>query len=111
MKEGMMTVYRLNTWEKFKARVLELRPKTVFYLAQPHPLRTPPLGLRLTFYHDQDMYVFVDYADGASLAKTRIPVTNHTNKIHAEVREQDICDFLSDNFPWVEPASLPPFMY
>jgi len=88
-----------------------LHPETIFYISQNHPLRTPPLGLRLTFYNGQDMYVFVDYADGASLAKTRIPVTNHTNKIHAEVREQDVRDFLSNNFPRVKLVSFSPFMY
>lgn len=106
-----MTVHHIRTWEEFKALSLKLHPETVFYLAQPHPFRSPPLGLRLTFYNEQDMYVLTDYANGVSLAKTGIPITNHTDRIHAEIREQDIRGFLSDNFPWVEPVSLPPFMY
>jgi len=106
-----MTVHRVSHWNEFKALVLKLHPETMFYLAQPHLFTNPPLGLRLTFYHGQDMYVLVDYADGASLAKTGIPVTNHLDRTHAEIREQDIRDFLFDNFPWVEPVSLPPFMY
>jgi hypothetical protein len=65
----------------------------------------------MTFYNNKDMYVFVDYADGTSLVKTGIPVTNYTDKIHVEVRDQDIRRFLIDNFPWVKPVSLPPFMY
>ncbi|UCH01386.1 MAG: hypothetical protein JSV20_05765 [Candidatus Bathyarchaeota archaeon] len=106
-----MSVYRLNTWEEFRMQIMVLHPETIFYLAQPHPLRAPPLGLRLTFYHNQDMYVFVDYADGPSLVKTGIPITNHMNRVQAEIREQDIRDFLSHHFQWVELASLPPFMY
>ena len=106
-----MAITHVPIWDNFKEIVLELHPNTMFYISQPHPLKTPPLGLRLTFYHDQDMYVFVDYADGDSLAKTGIPVTNHMDKINAEVREQDIRDFLSNSFPWIKLVSLPPFMY
>jgi len=106
-----MTVYRIHQWENFKAQVLDLHPETIFYLGQPHPLRKPPLGLRMTFYHNHDMYVFVDYANGVILRKTGIRVTNHEDKIHAEVREQDIHDFLIENFPWIKLSSLPPFMY
>jgi len=106
-----VTVHHVRTWEEFKTLALKLHPETIFYLAQPHLFRNPPLGLRLTFYHNQDMYVLTDYANGASLAKTGILIMNHTNGIHAEIREQDIRNFLSSNFPWVEPVSLPPFMY
>ncbi len=106
-----MTVHHVSSWEEFKALALKVHPDTIFYIVQPHLFTKPPLGLRLTFYHGQDMYVLVDRADGASLAKTGIPVANHLDNAHVEVREQDIRDFLSDNFPWVEPTSLPPFMY
>jgi len=106
-----MTVKHVANWEEFKKLASELLPVIIFYIEQPHPLKTPPLGLRLTFYHGQDMYVFIDYANGASLVKTGIPVKNHTDKIHAEVREEDIRDFLSNNFPLVKLVSLPPFMY
>jgi len=106
-----VTVHHTRTWEEFKALALKLRPETIFYIAQPHLFTRPPMGLRLTFYHDQDMYVLVDYADGAFLAKTGIPVTNHLDGTHAEIREQDIRDFITNNFTWVEPISLPPFMY
>lgn len=111
MGDAVLTVRHVNTWDEFKRTVLELHPNTIFYISQPHPLRFPPLGLRLTFYHDQDLYVFLDYAEGASLAKTGIQVTNHMDRINAEIREQEICDFLSNNFSWAKLASLPPFMY
>ncbi|MCJ7634780.1 hypothetical protein MUP77_20610 [Candidatus Bathyarchaeota archaeon] len=106
-----MVVHHVRSWEEFKALALNHKPDTVFYLAQPHLFRTPPLGLRLTFYHGQDMYVMTDYAKGASLVKTGIQITSPEDKVQAQVREQDIRDFLSRNFPWTELVSLPPFMY
>jgi len=106
-----MTIHRLQKWEEFKAKAFQLRPQNVFYLSEPHLFASPPLGLRLTFYHCQDMWVFVDHADGAVLAKTGITVTNHLDNAHAEIREQDIRHFISKAFPGVEPVSLPPFIY
>lgn len=106
-----MAVKHVFTWDSFKEIVMEFHPDTIFYISQPHLFKTPPLGLRLTFYHDQDMYVFTDYADGAALAKTGVPVADYMNKTDAEVREQDIRGFLSKSFPWIKLVSLPPFMY
>lgn len=106
-----MAVRRVNQWDEFKRIVLELHPATIFYLSEPHPLMNPPLGLRLTFYHDQDMYVFIDYAECSMLAKTSIPVINHMDKVNTEIREQDIRVFLENTFPWTKQVSLPPFMF
>jgi hypothetical protein len=109
--DAVLTVRHVNTWDEFKRAVLELQPATIFYISQPHPLKNPSPGLRLTFYHNQDLYVFIDSADGAFLIKTKIPVTNHIDKINAEIREQDIREFLSNNFPLINLVSFPPFMY
>ena len=106
-----MTVHRVLKWEEFRDKALSVGLRNIFYLAEPHLFSNPPLGLRLTFYDDLDMWVFVDHADGSSLAKTGIPVTNHLDITHAEIKEQDIRDFLSKVFPGVEPVSLPPFIY
>jgi hypothetical protein len=106
-----MTVHRVNAWEEFKALAIEMHPVNMFYLAEPHLFSNPPIGLRLTFYHEQDMYVFTDHPDGPRLVKTGVPITNHTDKIQVEILEKDIHKFISNNFPWVEPVSLPPFIY
>jgi len=98
-------------WEKFKGLVLTLKPDTVYYLSEPHPLKRPPLGLRLTFYHGGDIYVFTDFADGGVLRKTGIHVASSNNRIRAEIREADIRDFLSSELGEVKLVSLPPFMY
>ncbi|MDQ1279069.1 MAG: hypothetical protein QG670_329 [Thermoproteota archaeon] len=109
--DAITTVKHIQTWHNFKALASELHPDTIFYLVEPHPLRTPPIGLRLTFYHNQEMYVFQDYAEGTFLAKTGIPIANPINEATTEIREQDICDFLSNAFPWAKLVTLPPFMY
>jgi len=106
-----MPVVRVNNWEEFRRFVKEMVPDTVFYLPEPHPLRKPPLGLRLTFYHGKDMYVFTDFADGKSLKRTGIPLTNPDERVRAEVREEDIRRFLSTELGNVELVSLPPFIY
>ena len=106
-----MTVHRVALWNDFKTHVQALDPDTVFYLAEPHPLRRPPLGLRLTFYHGQDMYVFTDYADAANLHKTGIPLAGLDTQNRAELKEEDIKRFLSKELGSVKLASLPPFIY
>jgi hypothetical protein len=106
-----MAINRVNSWEKFKDLVLTLKPDTVYYLAEPHPLKKPPLGLRLTFYLQKDMYVFTDFADGETLHKTGISIINPTDEIRAEIREEDIKFFLSNELGKIKFVSLPPFMY
>jgi len=88
-----------------------LRPDTVFYLAEPHPLRKPPLGLRLTFYHGENMYVFTDFADAANLHKTGIPLANVNKKNTVELKEEEIRRFLSMHLGPIKLVSLPPFIY
>jgi hypothetical protein len=106
-----MAVHRIDSWKRFKALVTELKPETVFYLSEPHPLRRPPLGLRLTFYHGKDIYVLIDYAEGRNLKKTGIPIINPEDAVRAEVREEDIRRFLAEELGNVKLVSLPPFMY
>ena len=106
-----MTVHRVGSWNEFKSLVRSLKPETVFYLSQPHPLRKPPLGLRLTFYHERDMYVFIDFADAKVLHKTGISLTNPDDTLKVEIKEEDIRRFLSEEFIGTKFVSLPPFMY
>ncbi len=106
-----MTIYRVSSWGEFRALVQALKPETIFYLSEPHPLRKPPLGLRLTFYQGRDMYVFTDFADGKSLKRTGILLTSPDDIVRAELREEDIRRFLSMELGNLELVSLPPFMY
>lgn len=106
-----MTIYRIDAWGRFKELATTLKPEFVFYLAEPHPLRKPPLGLRLTFYDRSNMYVFIDYADGKVLHKTGIPVTEAKDDVKAEVREEDVRLFLSAELGKAKLMSLPPFIH
>lgn len=106
-----MTVNRVGNWNEFKSLVLSLQPDTVFYLSEPHPLRKPPLGLRLTFYYKQDMYVFTDFADANILHKTGIPLTDPDDRFTVEIKKDDIKRFLLEEFRGTKFVSLPPFMY
>ena len=106
-----MTVHRIFSWNEFKSLVISLKPDAVFYLSEPHPLRNPPLGLRLTFYNRMDMYVFTDFADKNVLHKTRIPLTTPDDMLKAEIKEEDIKRFLREEFHGTKCVSLPPFMY
>ena len=106
-----MTVHRVSSWNEFKSLVKSLKPETVFYLSEPHPLRNPPLGLRLTFYHEREMYVFTDLADAKVLHKTGILLTDPDEPLKVEIKEEDIRRFLSKELHGTKFVSLPPFMY
>ena len=106
-----MPIHRVDAWSNFKSLVLTLKPDIIYYLAEPHPLKKPPLGLRLTFYQGGDMYVFIDFADCETLHKTGVRIVNPLDNILAEVREEDVKNFLSTQLGKVKLVSLPPFMY
>ena len=106
-----MPIHRVESWEKFKDLFSSLNPETVYYLSEPHPLKEPPIGLRLTFYHGKDMYVFTDFADANALHRTGIPITNPKDKVKVEIKEEDIRRFLSNELGKVKLVSLPPFIY
>ena len=106
-----MVVYRIKDWNAFKRLILLFSPKTVFYIVQPHPLRCPLLGLRITFYNQKDMYLFIDYANNGFLYKTRISITNYEKENIAEIKDEHIIYFLSKHIGKINISSLPPFMY
>jgi hypothetical protein len=59
-----VTVYRVLKWGDFERHIFDLKPSIIFYHKDKHPLRQPPIGLKLTFYYEQDTYAFLDFADG-----------------------------------------------
>ncbi len=89
-----MTVYRIQSWEDFKKSVVELSPSIIFYRRDPHPLRKPPIGIRLTFYHENDMYMFIDFANGETMRKTGMPI-HAVEKGKGTVEDADIEHFLT----------------
>ena len=70
----------------------------IFYQKDQHPLRKPPISLRLTFYHGQDTYAFIDFADGTTLKKNGIPVRASVVKGEGLIDDEEIIRFLSARF-------------
>ena len=93
-----MTVYRILKWEDFEKHALDFQPSIIFYQKDKHPLRKPQIGLRLTFYHEKDTYAFIDFADGANLKKTGIPVKEAKVKDEGLIDDEEIIRFLSARF-------------
>jgi len=88
-----LAVYRILTWNEYRKLALTLKPSIIYYARDPHPLRKPPWGLKLIFYHGFDGYIFVDYADGSSLHKTKIPIRG-VNEKEIPLLVEDIESFL-----------------
>ena len=101
-----MTVYRILKWEDFEKHVLDFQPSIIFYQKDKHPLRKPPIGLRLTFYHEKDTYAFIDYADGTYLRKTGIPVKESEVKDEGLIDDDEIIRFLSTRFKNTKAKSM-----
>lgn len=67
-------IHRIQNWIQYKKLALQYKPTIIFYSRDPHPLRKPPYGLKLIFYHEFNTYIFQDYADGATCTKLRFPL-------------------------------------
>jgi hypothetical protein len=72
-------VVHVNTWAEFKQLAMALRPEFIAYDVEDVPLSRPPIGLRLVFATQSAQYVFLDFAHGASFARTNLPVNTHKN--------------------------------
>ena len=87
-------VVRTSTWEEFKKLAITLHPTFIAYAAQRSPLSRPPLGLRLVFATQSTQYVFLDFANGNALRRTKLAV--HFNASgDAYFKEEDLKDFIS----------------
>jgi len=75
-----MGIYRIQSWTQYKELALKHSPQIIFYSRDPHPLRKPPFGMKLIFYHQFDTYIFQDYANGATLFKTKIPLVDRGSR-------------------------------
>ena len=93
-----MTVYRIQKWEDFEKHALDFQPSIIFYQKDKHPLRKPPIGLRLTFYHEKDTYALIDFAEGTALKKTGIPVKASEVKDEGLIDDAEVIRFLSARF-------------
>jgi len=87
------TNIRVKSWQEFKEKAFEKKPKSVVYvIAQSIPARDHT-GLKLIFPVEGAQYIFVDSAKGDKLRRTGIPV--HTNKKgHRFLTDEDVKNFL-----------------
>jgi len=92
MKKEAKLVH-VKSWEEFKRLARALRPNSVSYSIQRSPLSKPPVGLRMMFATEEAQYVFLDFARGNSLWRTRIPVRSSESEV-ASVSEEEIVKFL-----------------
>ena len=88
-----MGVYRIRSWEEYRDLARECKPGIIYYARDSHPLRKPPWGLKLIFYQGFNGYVFIDYADGATLHKTKIPIRGK-DKREVPLLIEDIENFI-----------------
>jgi hypothetical protein len=83
----------VNNWEEFKKLAVALRPNSVSYTIQRAPLSKPPVGLRIVFASGTTQYVFLDFARGEIMERTKIPVC-YNDKGEAYLGEQEIRSFI-----------------
>ncbi len=92
-----MGVVRIENMNDFKATVKDLAPATIMYSVDPNPESTPPLNLRLVFYHNRDTYTYIDYPDNSHLKETKIPISTPQGS-SATIEDKEIQDFLASEF-------------
>jgi len=85
----------VRSWEEFKRLAKALHPSSVSYSIQRSPLSKPPVGLRIIFADEEAQYVFLDFARGDKLRRTKIPV-RFTESGGASVSEEEIQAFIKN---------------
>jgi len=86
-------IIHVNTWEEFKKLAIALRPEFIAYDVEDVPLSRPPIGLRLVFATESVQYVFLDFAHGSALGRTKLPVYTHKNG-STYLKEEDLKNFI-----------------
>jgi len=86
-------VVHISSWKEFKTLANQIHPTSISYTIRRSPLSKPPVGLRLVFAGQENQYVFLDFARGQALQKTKIRV--HVDQAgDAYVSEEEIKDFI-----------------
>ena len=103
-----LAIHRILSWKKYHDLARELNPTIIYYAIDSRPLRNPPWGLKLIFYHDFNGYVFNDYADGTTLYKTKIPIRG-TNPREVPLLVDDIEQFIHDQIGQIKVSPIHSF--
>jgi len=86
-------IVHVNSWEEFKRLTIALQPDFIAYTVQNAPLSRPPIGLRLVFATQDVQYVFLDFADGNTFRRTKLPVYTHESG-DAYFKEEELRNFI-----------------
>jgi len=87
-------IIRIKTWDEFKKLAITLHPKSLVYNLQRASLLKPPICLRLMFASEQDQYVFIDFAAGATLRQTKIPIVKPESR-EEYIEDENIKQFIT----------------
>ncbi len=93
-----MPPVEVKTLDDFKKFIDAFSIKAVYCLFEPNSQGNPPIGMRLYFYHEGDIYFLVDYASGAALKMTGIPLKSYGGVREPYVSEDDIKEFVRREF-------------
>jgi uncharacterized membrane protein len=89
------TNIRVKSWQEFKEKALEKKPKSVVYvIAQSIPAKNHT-GLKLILPVEGAQYIFVDSAKGDKLRRTGIPVRTD-KKGNRFLTDEDVKNFLNE---------------
>ena len=103
-----MVVNRIRSWKDYRKLALEVKPEIIYYERNSHPLRKPPWGLKLIFYQGFNAYVIFDYADGATLHKTKIPIQGKDMR-EVPLLIEDIENFIHSQLGKIKISSIHSF--
>ncbi len=101
-------IYRIKSWNEYSKLAQKFKPNIIFYSRDPHPLRKPPYGLKLIFYHELDSYIFQDYADDTTLFKTKIPIQGQ-DKREVPILPEDIENFIHAQIGMIQVSPIHSF--
>lgn len=71
-----MAVLRFLRFRDFERQVHAFDPDIIFYNVEASPLRRPPLAMRLFFYNEGDVCVFLDFVSTGRLHLGKLSFTS-----------------------------------
>lgn len=86
---------RVQTLEDFKEQIRTFSVKMIYCLFEANPQGNPPIGMRLYFYHGEDVHYLADYASGEKLKIMNIPIRVHGSRKEPYISEEDVRLFIS----------------
>lgn len=89
-----MPPVEVKTLDNFKKYIQTLSIKAIYCLFETNSQGNPPIGMRLYFYHEGDIYFLLEYASGERLKVTGIPVQSYGGRREPYISEKDVEEFV-----------------